>query len=214
MKAVKIFTIVVVLLVFLPLTVSCNPAFAQEPVDTSVVNTPVSTFKIPEPTATQLPSPTPTITSTPKPTITPTVTKTPTPAYTPTMTPFPTLNYTVEYPFNIEGMTQEEAVYQTLSYFILFISQENEYYESYGIPQNNDLIGFPSLEEIFIPEVWEELSIPAFCRYYPYARLIHDDEKIFERIHKSLDYTFMEAQTLIRVDCSTIDVSMFPPVTR
>ncbi len=179
---------------------------------------PVPTI-IPESSQTQLPMSTanptrtisPTSTRIPTQTLSPTTQATNTASPSPTKSPFPTLDYTVEYPFQTKGLTDEQIKYEMLSFFILIISQEYEYFQIYEIPQNPDLSGFPNSERIFQPLVWQEFAMPAFCRYYPYAKLIHMDEKLWDNFHKSFDYTFTEAQTLVGVDCATVDISMFPP---
>jgi hypothetical protein len=131
-----------------------------------------------------------------------------------THTEYNTNTDVVNYPFNphfISYTPIETLQFLILSDFILFIGQEYEYYATYEIPPNNELNGFPSAN-IWLPIIWDRLAIPAFCRYYPYAKLLHDDEKLLEENNYSysLDFTFLEAQTLVGVDCADVDISMFP----
>jgi hypothetical protein len=200
--------IMIALVLAIPLIVSCsNPGI------TSAVSVPTQTrTATPEPFLTQIP--TCTLTPTLTPSTTPTKTPTPSTTQTPTMTHFPTLDYVVNYPFNphfISYTPIETLQFLILSDFILFIGQEYEYYATYEIPPNNELNGFPSAN-IWLPIIWDRLAIPAFCRYYPYAKLLHDDEKLLEENNYSysLDFTFLEAQTLVGVDCADVDISMFP----
>jgi hypothetical protein len=196
--------IMIALVLAIPLIVSCSNHGI-----TTVVIVPTQTqTTTPEPTQTQ--TPISTLTPTLTPSTTPTKTPTPTTTQTPTMTHFPTLDYVVNYPFDPHYLSYapiKEVQYEMLSEFILYIWQEHYYYQDYGLPKNNDLAGFPSAEH---RDFWSSLALPAFCRYYPYAQLIHMRDLTPKNIGP-LDYTFIEAQTLVGVDCADVDISMFPP---
>lgn len=205
-KRLRMKTITIIILV-ITFTVSCS---YHRITATVSVSTQTRTTT-PEPSHTQTPTSTlpPTSTITPSPSITSTPQPTNTSTSTPTMTHFPTLDYVVEYPFNPHYLSYapiEEVQYSMLSWFIVFIEQEKDYYEAYGIPRNPDLLGFP---DMLHRDFWGSLLLPTFCRYYPYARLIHMSELTPQNLG-SFDYTFVEAQTLVGVDCADVDISMFP----
>lgn len=203
--------IVIIYIFIIYLNTSCagNNITSTQAVLTNPVPTETETI-IPEPPHTQTPTSTlpPTSTITPTPSITSTPQPTSTSTSIPTMTPFPTLDYIVEYPFNTSGLTLEEMRHLALSRFVWYMYQEKLFYESWGIPKNHTLDSYPDTMWQRIDKV-EELSLPVFCRFYPYAKLIHLPV-IMERDHFSLDYTFAEAQTLVGIDCSTVNISMFP----
>ena len=196
------------------LLVGCSTPTFQESAQSTVSNTQVVDLSPRVINSTAIfPTITPeyitTYTSTPTRTQTPTPSTTYTPTATSTMTHFPTLIYDVEYPFNPDYLSYaplEEVQQAMLRLFVLYIWQEAEYYADYGLSQNTGLIGFPSAEH---RDFWTSLTLPIFCRYFPYARLIQNPE-LTPKNYGSLDYTFIEAQTLVGVDCADVDISMFP----